>query len=58
MTRSRGTDRYETSAAVAADAFASPARRVLLLTGLEFGIVAWAAKRRQDLEARRAEHDS
>jgi len=31
---------------------------LLLLTGLEFGIVAWAAKRRQDLEARRAERDS
>jgi hypothetical protein len=28
---------------------------LLLLTGLEFAIVAWAAKRRQDLEARRAE---
>jgi len=28
---------------------------LLVLTGLEFAIVAWAAKRRQDLEARRAE---
>ena len=31
---------------------------LLLLTGLEFGIVAWAAKRRQDLEARRGDRDS
>jgi hypothetical protein len=30
---------------------------LLLLTGLEFTIVAWAAKKRQDLEARRAERD-
>jgi hypothetical protein len=28
---------------------------LLALTGLEFTIVAWAAKKRQDLEARRAE---
>lgn len=27
---------------------------LLLLTGLEFAIVAWAAKKRQDLEARRS----
>jgi hypothetical protein len=30
---------------------------LLALTGLEFSIVAWAAKKRQDLEARRAEED-
>ena len=28
---------------------------LLALTGLEFAIVAWAAKKRQDLEARRPE---
>jgi hypothetical protein len=28
---------------------------LLVLTGLEFTIVAWAAKKRQDLEARREE---
>ena len=30
---------------------------LLLLTGLEFAIVAWAAKKRQDLEARRPRRD-
>jgi hypothetical protein len=30
---------------------------LLGLTGLEFSIVAWAAKKRQDLEARRADED-
>ena len=30
---------------------------LLTLTGLEFGIVAWAAKKRQDLEALRSERD-
>jgi hypothetical protein len=30
---------------------------LLALTGLEFIIVAWAAKKRQDLEAKRAERD-
>ena len=30
---------------------------LLALTGVEFAIVAWAAKKRQDLEARRLERD-
>jgi hypothetical protein len=30
---------------------------LLALTGLEFSIVAWAAKKRQDVEARRAQED-